>query len=1710
MAHSDGGPLHIPPGAPTTLTEAFLETARLQPDKGVTFVLADGSTVRKTYAVLLEEARSILTGLRANGLKPGDRVILQVGTLADHFSAFWACVLGGATPVTVAVAPSYHELNAVLNKLFNTWELLQHPVILTSDRLLDDVAGLEGLLGMRGLQAWSVDRMKRHAPAEAIHASRPTDLVFFQLTSGSTGIPKCIQETHRGIISHIHASQQFNGYTADDVTVNWLPMDHVVPILTVHLKDVYLGCDQVHAVPGWVLADPLHWLDLLETHRATLTWAPNFGFKLVSDAIDKAPGRKWDLSKVRYFMNAGEQVTVPVVRDFLARVAPFGVRARAMQPSFGMAEACTCMTYQNDFDLPAGVHRFRKASLGGLLQPADRDDASAIQFVDLGPPVPGVQIRITDSSNRLVPEGTIGRFQIKGDVITPGYLNNDTANREAFVGDGWFNSGDLGFILDGRLTLTGREKEMIIVRGANFYCYEIEDVVNALEGVEPTFVAACAVDDVSKGTEGLAIFFVPTPAAVGSLPPLVKKIRAQVTANLGISPAYVIPVRKEEFPKTTSGKIQRTQLKKALLAGQYRDTLKRLDVLLGNANTVPSWFFRKVWRPKQLAEPVAPLPDGCSVIFCDRLGLGTALGAELERSVGPAVTVEPGTDFARLGPRHYSLRPDQPADYDRLLAELAGQGEKVRRVLHLWTYAPYAGEARDLHELEHARGPGVYSFLFCCQALARSRATWSRVQLLAVSSHAQPARREDRVACDRTLIAGLVKAVNQEMPQLDCRHVDLLPGPANAGAQLLLRELQSSRDAEVAYRDGRRLVARLEPVDPSALPKQPLPFAEGGLYLLSGGLGGIGVEVATYLLKHHRARLLLVGRSPLSDERAGAYQALRQLGEVRYEAVDVADVAGLRRVVEAAEAHWQRPLAGVIHLAGTYRDRLLADETCASLAEALRAKAEGAWALHQVLKARPGALFLGFSSVLSTFGGAMTGAYTAANRFLEALCHDQRAAGMRSYCYSWSTWNEVGMSRGYQNKGPLRAKGVQDVAADQGLNSLRAGLAAGQPELFIGLDVANSNVRRHLEADTHRLKRLTAYYTAAAEVARAGLEVRDRFGVHSDCEFSRVVQMPRTAAGAIDRERLADAARRARRGEPERLAPRTEGERRIAAIWQELLGVPQVGVHDNFFELGGHSLLATKVVSRLRDAFGVDVSLQGLFEAPTVAALAKHLETVFRSDDGVQAPPLVPVPRGEGLPLSFAQQRLWFFDQLSPGSPVYNIPSAVRLCGPLDRAALEMALETILRRHEALRTNLVTVEGQPVQVVASPPAVQVPVVDLGGLPAAEQEVRAATLAAEDARLPFDLARDLMLRPCLLRLGAEDHILVMTTHHVASDGWSNGILFRELAAAYEAFAAGKGPDLPPLPIQYPDYAVWQRQWLQGEVLRREVEYWQGQLAGAPHRLELPTDRPRPLVQRFHGAVERVSLSRPLADSVRTLSRQEETTLFMTLLAAFQTLLSTYAGQDDVCVGSPIAGRTRTETEDLIGFFANTLVLRTQLSGDPDFRELLRRVRETALGAYAHQDLPFEKVVEAVRPPRDPSRNPIFQANFRVQNAPPAHLQLPGLACSPLEIDPGIARFDLALDLWVTPDGLGGYLEYSTDLFARATIVQLAADFEKLLGALVAQPETPLSRLEVLTELRQRAQAANGNGAASAAKSFRNARRKAIDLGAVPGEEVARGE
>ncbi len=1204
LAISHGEPLQYSEDAPKTLKELLQRTAQ-HSTQGIIYIQSDGSDKVQSYGELWQDAQRILAGFRKLGLKPQDKVIFQLEDNQDFLCAFWGCVLGGFVPVPISIAPTYELANSIASKLQNTWQMLGKPLVLTNASLASNIDDLSKFLNLENFQVATIEKLRECEADFNLHQSQPEDLAILFLTSGSTGIPKCVMLNHRNLLSMTGGLVLMGNFSNQESILNWMPLDHVGALVSLSIMAVDLGCQQIHVPTNLIVQNPLLWLDLIDKHQATISWAPNFAFSLICDRAIEINQKHWDLSSMRFIINAGEPIVTKIARSFLRLLRRYGLPTNAIHPAFGMSETSSGITYSDSFSLETSS-----------------DDAL---FVELGSPIAGASLRIVDENEQIVTEGMIGRLQVKGASLTSGYYQNPQANQEVFTADYWFNTGDLGFLDQGRLTITGRQKDVIIINGLNYYCHEIEAAIEEVKGVEVSYTSACAVKQPGINTDKLAIFF-NTSLDDASLVVLLKEIRTSVVNKVGINPDYLIPVNQEIIPKTAIGKIQRSQLSQRFKTGEFQSIIKRIDILLGNANTIPDWFYRQVWQPKNPITFNSSLTViNSTLVFLDSFGLGAYLCQILSEHNLPYITVSPGEDFRKINRLSYTITPGQSKDYQLLLESFAADNIIIGQILHLWTYDRYNGEVKNLDALEQAQGNGIFSLLFLVQALAKVQGFDHSVQLSFISSHIQSISSSDPIAYEKSAVLGLLKTIPQELPWLNCCHIDLPFTEVETNGTYILQEMQVfSKEREVAYRNGQRLVSSLEKVDWTNKPKSPVSFKRGGTYLITGGLGGIGIEIARYLLKHYQARLLLVGKTPLPDkstwkanqektdtiaQRLKAYQELEQLGgEVIYEAVDICNLKQLQIIVEKAKSQWGKNLDGIIHLAGTFHEQLVLEETQENLAAVLHPKVLGAWVLHQLVKENKGSIFINFSSAHGFFGSTAVGAYAAANSFLDRFSHYQNSQSeLASYCFAWSMWDETGMSQGYQMKNLIRAKGFYVMSSSQAISSMLASLQHQQTHLLIGLDGSNQNIQRW-QSQAFSLQKLAAYFTTTSSddiFKLPDLNVQDRFGNSCTCKLVKLKEMPLTLSCGIDKDKLI---RQFIYQEVDtHVAPRNELEQHITKIWQQVLGRPIFSIHNNFFELGGNSLLGTQVISRLRDAFSLDLSLQSLFKFPTVAELARNI-----------------------------------------------------------------------------------------------------------------------------------------------------------------------------------------------------------------------------------------------------------------------------------------------------------------------------------------------------------------------------------------------------------------------------------------------------------------------------------------------------------------------
>jgi acyl carrier protein/NAD(P)-dependent dehydrogenase (short-subunit alcohol dehydrogenase family) len=736
------------------------------------------------------------------------------------------------------------------------------------------------------------------------------------------------------------------------------------------------------------------------------------------------------------------------------------------------------------------------------------------------------------------------------------------------------------------------------------------------------------VHDYQNNTDQLAIFFSSETLPQNELRKLIKKIREKVINNFGVNPEYLIPLSKQEIPKTSIGKIQRSQLTKRFESGEFNPILKEIDLLLENANTIPNWFYRQVWKPRNPVNLKSELSPQITLIFLDNLGLGSHLAAQLEAQNLPVITVIQGDKFAQLSSNQYQIKPAQKEDYQLLFDNLAQETNSIGNIIHLWNYQEYQGEITSTAQLEKAQEIGIYSLLFLIQSLAKIQDSNLTTALLFVSSYSQAVTANDEIAYEKSPVLGFLKSVNAEFSWLKSRHLDLTITSPKINSAYLLQELKViSQEKEIAYRDGKRLISGLEKVQLPQEKPQNLPFKKGGIYLITGGLGGIATEITQYLLKNYQARLLLIGKTPLPEKTewtnylnqnhpySAKIQTLESLenlpGEVIYQSLDICDFSQLQETVTEVKKQWQGELDGIIHLAGIYQDGLILEQTQENLANILRPKTLGSWNLHQLLQETPG-IFISFSSLASFFGGAAIASYAASNSFLEQLNHYHNAKNLfPSYCYSWTTWQETGISQGYQGQQLTRSQGYFEMTPQQGLNSFLASLYHDQNQLIIGLDSNNAKIKRFTSL-AENSQQLTAYYTLKNGVNPVSLDshlsLADCLETIYQCPLLLHQSFPLKDNDEIDKEQLL----REIQGQDHQnwIAPRNETEFQISQIWQTVLNLPKVSINDNFFELGGHSLLASQVISRLRDVFSIELSLQNLLEYATIGDLAQAIEVI--------------------------------------------------------------------------------------------------------------------------------------------------------------------------------------------------------------------------------------------------------------------------------------------------------------------------------------------------------------------------------------------------------------------------------------------------------------------------------------------------------------------
>ncbi|OUS03284.1 hypothetical protein A9Q81_07840 [Gammaproteobacteria bacterium 42_54_T18] len=1162
------------------IVEGLIKTAALNDGTGFRFVDEAGMVSTLSYTDLLHASVILANGLRQNGIQEKQVVILQLSDRSQYFTLWWALLWLGATPLTIAVPTGYSDDQPIAKKLKNVVRSIPDCVVISDVNSSGSVTLIEDYINCSVLHINDIVNVVGVGPLlveESIQEKgyyKRNDIAFLQLTSGSTGTPKVIQISHQGILHQVYAAAEFNQFAVGDKTLNWLPYDHVVPILTTHLRDVILGLSQFQVSTLTVLADPLHWLQLMEKYDIQHSWSPNFGFKLVVDALkaagtDKSLNQITSLCNVKTLMNAGEQVIPSVASDFMRLLQPFHLRAGAIQPAFGMAESCTCITYDNEYGF-------------------DGDDL--MPFASLGGVIPGVDIRIVDGNNVLLNAGEIGRMQIRGPIVTAGYMNNHSANEESFVGDGWFNSGDLGYIFREKLVLTGREKEMIVIRGVNYYCYEIEESITLHTSILSTFVAAFSIRNDSNIEELIVVYVESDNVSSANSE---KEINTIINTDFGIEARYIVRVRQDQFHKTTSGKIQRSQFRLLYEAGEYKAQCVAFDRVMGNVTeadlSIPYYLYQAELEKVDLALVEGFEGDDVSAIaFSFENRLVRKLGGYCSKM--PVIEAKSVTDIALLS---------KPI----LMNAVRNRSTNILLLYSL----PVVTDVEETQRLVITLTDTVLQLnrQFCQD----KRICIDNEMALHVVLVKQPNTPDSNIVSMKSL----TDSISQELTMGSVEN--------NEGTASLLRlRIVNEHDISDSLFDKilqlRSVISPLtfdagsvfRPVLQHAAISMRPSFKDGSqlspiyrkVFVVTGGFGGLGIELVKYLLDE-QCKIIVIGRKDISlckKTQTLAKDIRREYGEkaLSYHSVASLDEANIRFSVNSGLVSVEEEsIDGIFHLAGRYLQKTASSMTDEDWTQCLDAKYEGSLTLGRYLrKSWPNAMLIYFSSINSYFGASGLTGYSTANALQNQLTdyfnkteniEDEGVGIVKTFSLNWSVWPDIGMAQDFSSQDIALAKnkGFLPMSTANDLFWLDSVLASEPGCYWLGLDhkkpviaadVGWKGVSEQWQISVLDAKSEALQMNQHIELPRIPLPV---FNV-VDVELKRGGQQPRNATDQL-----------------------------LLDIWVSLLGARVSHIDQTFFECGGNSVVVTQLMYKVTVNFSESLPLSSLFEYPTIRKFSDFL-----------------------------------------------------------------------------------------------------------------------------------------------------------------------------------------------------------------------------------------------------------------------------------------------------------------------------------------------------------------------------------------------------------------------------------------------------------------------------------------------------------------------
>jgi natural product biosynthesis luciferase-like monooxygenase protein/amino acid adenylation domain-containing protein len=1565
-----------------TLVEILRWRALHQPDRCAYLFLTDGEQEEViTYAQLDAQARSIATNLRRL-VGAGERVLLLYPSSLEYISAFFGCLYAGVVAVPVYPPRSSQHIGRIEAIVLDA-----QPAIVLTTRTLS-TALQRSFASIPGLKALHLETTDTTPVTPMDRWSEPTVtkdmLAFLQYTSGSTGTPKGVMVTHANLMHNSAMIRTYANHNEQTISVSWLPMFHDMGLIAGVLQSIYVGFMAVLMAPDAFLQRPLRWLQAITRYGGNTTYAPNFAYELCVQRITAEEKATLDLGNWRVAANGAEPVRMATIEAFIAAFQSCGFRRETFYPCYGLAEATLFVSSKSRVVAPTYYTVSSKELSDGRVVGAAAEDGHTQTLVSSGCVWRDQQIVIVDPEKHIVcPPDQVGEIWVSGPSIARGYWQRPaetSATFGAFLVDGgagpFMRTGDLGFLHGDDLFVTGRLKDLIIIRGQNYYPQDIEDVAECSHVALKRHCSAAFALEVDGEERVILVMEIDRQHRRRDPQEIFAAIRQVVLEEQHLHIYGIVLIKPSSILKTSSGKIQRRACHKAFveqtLAVMFADLPQAVLDLIEQQRKPTSAIVED--RPSQTAEVVAVTQSS-------------------ERK---------NVQFSLL---YFSSNDTEVAGnkYELLLegAKFADQHDFTAVWVPERHFHPFGGLYPN---------PSV---------LASALAAVTQKIRLRAGSVVLPMHHPIRVAEEWAVVDNLSSGRVDVAFAIGWNPNDFVLAPTNYASRKevfyssieTFQRLWRGETVVLPNGLGKETAIKVYP-----LPRQPqlIPWitCSGSVERFTEA-GAIGANVLTALL----------------------FQSLEELA------------AKIKAYRDARAQHGYDPASGHV----TLMLHTFIGEDIDEVRQKVR---------------RPFIEYLKSSVDL----------WRNNSTKLDGLApHEQEQVLSYAFERYFQTHALIGTPQtGKKMIERLSIIGVDEIACliDFGVDT------EAVMESFYSLNILRKRYQKEFAGQKQVVEQsetvtpiLTTPAKPTASASTGVAEYSSEKTLHSMRQDQPLVQQLLHA--------------------PQQQQQILEHylQQQMAQILQR--DVAEVASVLNIRSLGLDSLMVMSIVNNCQRDLRITPDAGQFYERTSFNSLAAYLVEEFQRahprgmvKEGASTVQIVPRRKLQTVfPVSFAQQRLWFLHQIQPHSAAYNVLTVLGIQGDLVVDALEWSLQAIIRRHESLRTTFILHEGRPVQAIHETTAFTLAKIELYHLDAATRDIEVRRLTRLEGQAPFDMTQGPLIRATLLVLDQHEYVLLLTYHHIVSDGWSRGIFLRELQELYTAHLTNQEAHLAPLPIQYADFAVWQREWLnspgnmdtpeqekqrsghQPTVLEKQLAYWKTQLAGPLPTLELPTDYPRPPVQTFHGAHLLIHLPEPLMESLKELSKGEEATLFMTLMASFQLILARYSGQTDILVGTPIAGRNRAEIEPLIGFFVNTLVLRTNLAGNPSFRELLQRVRDICLGAYANQEVPFEQVVDAVHPERDLSRYPLFQVMFVLEESSWwLEAALPGVSLQQLPTESGVSTFDLTWS--ITSRGLGE-IEYNTDLFEERTIRQLLTHWQVLLEQIVADPQQHLLDIPLLT-------------------------------------------